>query len=373
MLAKGLLVLAGWASTATLQAQEPRLTLPLPEGTAVVQTLQFPEGDRESVLLAEEVTPEGTRWSWSLVEVHTSGDTARQDLAFVEAGADVADAFRIRTFHGNEGPIEHPGYTMMAVSRRVYRQVRATGADSFQVMELGPPGGPSMLGEMAQGLLGRRKWVPTRWRGTLSLAAPAPAPFALLVNGRRTTVPALHLRGSFVARERRFEPQLWVLADSAYPLILKWIGHSSQPTNVLQTVRVDFPAGGTSPSVDLERTLDSVCRVELPGIYFAFNSALLEPASDRAIAALAEVLARHPDWTGAIEGHTDSVGSAAANRLLSERRAAAVRDRLVLHHKLAVSRLRIMGHGSSQPRESNATIEGRARNRRVELVRNCGP
>ena len=111
--------------------------------------------------------------------------------------------------------------------------------------------------------------------------------------------------------------------------------------------------------------------MELPGIYFAFNSAVLDPASDRTIGVLAEVLAEHPDWSGTIEGHTDSVGTVAANKTLSERRAAAVRTRLVDVHKLDEARLGIAGYGSSQPRETNTTIEGRARNRRVEVVRKC--
>ena len=75
------------------------------------------------------------------------------------------------------------------------------------------------------------------------------------------------------------------------------------------------------------------------------------------------MLTRHLDWTGTIEGHTDSVGTAAANLALSERRAAALRDRLVSTHKVDQARLVTQGYGSSRPREPNATIEGRARNR----------
>lgn len=171
-----------------------------------------------------------------------------------------------------------------------------------------------------------------------------------------------------------------MLADTTYPLILKWVGASDAPENVLQTVRVDLPPDGRARdrpgrppagSGALEGALGSSCRVELPGIYFAFNSADLDPASDAAIAAVAEVLRRHPDWAGTLEGHTDSVGTGAANLALSERRAAALRDRLVSAHKVDPARLDTKGFGSSRPRESNSTIEGRARNRRVELVRTC--
>jgi outer membrane protein OmpA-like peptidoglycan-associated protein len=110
--------------------------------------------------------------------------------------------------------------------------------------------------------------------------------------------------------------------------------------------------------------------MELPGIYFEFNSAALAPASDNAIAALADVLKRHADWSGTIEGHTDSIGGGKANQLLSERRAAAVRARLITDGIVA-SRLKAAGYGASRPRETNTTIEGRARNRRVELARDC--
>ena len=183
------------------------IPLPLPQGATVVTTLSFPEGERESFMNVKEVSPTGTRWTWNLVEIHTQGDTVKQEFAFVESTADVAAAFRILTFHGKEEPIEHPGYTMMAVSRAVYRQLRATGIDSFQVMELAPPANSGPGGQVIEGLLGRQRWVPVRWRGTLSVATPATAPFPVLVNGRRQEVPALHLRGNFAAKGRRFEPE----------------------------------------------------------------------------------------------------------------------------------------------------------------------
>jgi outer membrane protein OmpA-like peptidoglycan-associated protein len=226
----------------------------------------------------------------------------------------------------------------------------------------------------------------------------------VLLNGRRVQLRALHLRGDFTARQGRWQPQLWVLADSTYPLILRWSGAFRETDNVLQTTRIDLPlvlltadgiaAGdgvllvgreGLGPSREaitgasadaagaaaLEGELAASCRVELPGIYFAFNSAHVEPASDRAIATLAGILARHPEWTATLEGHTDSIGSVAANKALSERRVEAVRARLIEQHSVSPGRLRVAGFGSARPRELNGTIEGRARNRRVELVRDC--
>ena len=68
-------------------------------------------------------------------------------------------------------------------------------------------------------------------------------------------------------------------------------------------------------------------------------------------------------------GHTDAEGSLEANRALSERRALAVVERLVASHGIAPERLRAEGVGYLVPRAPNTTEEGRARNRRVEVVK----
>jgi outer membrane protein OmpA-like peptidoglycan-associated protein len=212
--------------------------------------------------------------------------------------------------------------------------------------------------------IGSRQQIVT-WRGKLDRVS-ADEPFPILLNGRRVKVPALHARGQFTSGGAEpWAVEFWVLADSAHPLLLEVRTND----RVLQTVRVDLP---DTEHAELERELGTECRVELPGIYFAFNSAALDPASDRTIESVAGVLAKHPDWSATIEGHTDSIGTARSNQLLSERRASAVRDRLVTGYRVAGSRLRATGYGSIRPREPNATIEGRARNRRVELVRPCG-
>jgi outer membrane protein OmpA-like peptidoglycan-associated protein len=333
---------------------------------SVVQTLTTPIGDRESVLTVTDVTSKGLRWIWQFVEVHKNGDTIRQSHHYAELNRDLAGAFRYWFYHDPRDPEEHPGYTMQALSRDVYRRLLTAGSDSFQVMALEPTGGGALLAAVGIGSGGRS---PVRWSGRLSVATPARVPFPLLVNGRRVELPALHLHGRFTARGKSWEPQLWFLADSAYPLLLKWIGSASETGNVLQTIRVDLPRSDMARELEVGLTAD--CRVELPGIYFAFNSAILDSASNRTIAAVAGVLAKHPDWTVTLEGHTDSIGSAASNRTLSEHRVEAVRASLVNRHKVDPARLKTAGFGRDRPRESNRTVEGRARNRRVELVREC--
>jgi outer membrane protein OmpA-like peptidoglycan-associated protein len=359
------------ASTLNAQTAATRtLTIPLPPaaGFTMVQALTTPTADRESVHSVNEVSAGSLHWVWRLVEVHSAGDTLRGVVRYAERLADISDAYRLLAYQDIQAPENHPGYTMHAISRALYRQLLAQGSDSMQVMTAEFTDGAEAFAALGLGANGR---APVRWRGTVSLVTPTPEPFPLLVNGERVEVPALHLRGRFSARQKQWEPQFWVLADSAYPLLLKWIGAYQETGNVLQTVRVDLKNSAAADLAMLEKALASTCRAELPGIYFAFNSAVLDSASDRAIASVARLLDGHPDWRITLEGHTDSIGSRTANQALSERRVEAVRARLVAAHGVEGARVRTAGLGSTVPRESNKTIEGRARNRRVEMVREC--
>ena len=84
---------------------------------------------------------------------------------------------------------------------------------------------------------------------------------------------------------------------------------------------------------------------------------------------IADALNAHPDWKLSVNGHTDNVGGATYNIGLSNRRAAAVKQALVDHYNITADRLSTAGFGMGQPIETNDTPEGRARNRRVELIK----
>jgi len=81
---------------------------------------------------------------------------------------------------------------------------------------------------------------------------------------------------------------------------------------------------------------------------------------------MADVFQKYPDTTLSVQGHTDSIGSAAYNQRLSERRADSVAGYL---QDLGVrsSRIQTIGYGKSQPRATNSTAAGRQLNRRVEI------
>lgn len=102
-------------------------------------------------------------------------------------------------------------------------------------------------------------------------------------------------------------------------------------------------------------------------ILFATGSSVVRPGLNNDMAALASSLRRYPNSTIQIVGHTDSDGDAAFNQQLSEQRANAVSD-VLLNQGVPFNRVRTFGRGESQPVATNFTPEGKAQNRRVEIV-----
>lgn len=107
-------------------------------------------------------------------------------------------------------------------------------------------------------------------------------------------------------------------------------------------------------------------RVPLYGLYFEVGDSTLRPESQIELERLVWLLSEKPTLQIEIVGHTDSTGSAALNERLSWGRARAVMSYLV-GRGIASERLRVRGAGATEPIASNATPEGRAQNRRVEI------
>ena len=128
---------------------------------------------------------------------------------------------------------------------------------------------------------------------------------------------------------------------------------------------------------EMEQVLARQDRVERDGdalrvalasdVLFDSGSARLQPGAEDKLREVAQVLDRYPRTRLEVIGHTDSRGSAASNEALSERRADAVRDALV-RDGVSATRLTARGVGETRPVATNDTAEGRAMNRRVEIV-----
>jgi outer membrane protein OmpA-like peptidoglycan-associated protein len=109
-------------------------------------------------------------------------------------------------------------------------------------------------------------------------------------------------------------------------------------------------------------------RIALYGIYFDTDKTVVKPESRPTLDEIAKLLASQPKLNVFIVGHTDSQGTHDYNMSLSRRRAEAVAAALVQNYKIAKSRLSTAGVGFLAPVRSNASDDGRALNRRVELV-----
>ncbi|HET9620295.1 MAG TPA: OmpA family protein [Kofleriaceae bacterium] len=108
--------------------------------------------------------------------------------------------------------------------------------------------------------------------------------------------------------------------------------------------------------------------ISLPGgVLFATGKAELLPGAQNALNQVADALKAQAEHHFTVEGHTDNQGSAAINDALSAKRANAVRDYLVVHG-VAAEAISAQGMGSNRPIADNKTVEGRAMNRRVEIV-----
>jgi len=114
--------------------------------------------------------------------------------------------------------------------------------------------------------------------------------------------------------------------------------------------------------------IESTGRVVLDGLFFSTDSATLEQESNEALESIANYLKSHVTKTFYIVGHTDSAGSIAHNKKLSEMRASSVKQSLIEKYQIEATRLSAYGVGPLSPLSTNRSDSGRAENRRVELV-----
>jgi outer membrane protein OmpA-like peptidoglycan-associated protein len=118
----------------------------------------------------------------------------------------------------------------------------------------------------------------------------------------------------------------------------------------------------------MKKTIVETGRVALYGLFFDTGKADIRPESRPALDEIAKLMKGDPALRLLVVGHTDTVGSQQGNQDLSLRRAQAVIDALVKGHGIDAKRLQAAGVGFASPVATNRTEQGRAKNRRVELV-----
>ena len=374
-------------------AQQPQ-RIPLVEGLTIVTAVSQPEGDYESIkrivsgsakavtltYSADVPAPAAGGGLGSLLGGLTAGQaeeepSGRGEVRQIRSRRTILredlESARDYAQHFGEGhPETLPGTTALGVSHAVLEDLKTKGSSLLSMRGAGPLGAAGagvtrllrgMAGEMAGGAHTSELEALDRISGTVERLPGASKPFPVLLNGKPTSLPVVAARGTLDDQP----VELTLLDDPDNPLALVW---KISDLGSLRVVRIDLVdtarmAGG------IERQLGESGRAVVYGIYFDFASAVIKPESEPVLAEIASALRTHADWNLAIEGHTDAIGDSRSNLALSEQRAAAVRSALVERYQVTGERLSPRGFGESRPKATNLTLEGRAENRRVELVR----
>jgi outer membrane protein OmpA-like peptidoglycan-associated protein len=242
----------------------------------------------------------------------------------------------------------HRGFTWFMVSSAVLRGLKTAG----RVEVTYRPG---------------LSWGPAS--GTLERDGQVPVSYPVLLDGQRTTLPGIRARGLFPGLKGTIELDLLILDEPESPWLLEASeGNANQARApaMRQVIRI-----ATRTGKGVADQLATDCRANVYDILFATGSADLDTESSPALEKIAGALDANPAWRLTIVGHTDSIGSAGDNLELARRRADRVRSALATEFRVAAARLATESRGETQPIEDNGTVTGRARNRRVELVRDC--
>jgi len=144
-------------------------------------------------------------------------------------------------------------------------------------------------------------------------------------------------------------------------------GNGSYTINLIekQSMNQDVVADANS----LMNSIKESGKVAVYGIYFDTGKSTLKPESDPTLQEVAKLLKSNPNLKLYVVGHTDNVGVYESNMMLSVERALAVVNTLVSKYTINAARLTACGDGPTSPVATNDTEEGKALNRRVELVK----
>ena len=119
---------------------------------------------------------------------------------------------------------------------------------------------------------------------------------------------------------------------------------------------------------ELKKALDTHGHIAVYGINFLVNSDSLQVGAAKILEEFARLMILYPDLKIEIQGHTDNTGAAVHNLKLSNRRAQTVL-KFILLYGIDPTRILAKGYGMTKPVDTNDTNEGRAKNRRVELLK----
>jgi outer membrane protein OmpA-like peptidoglycan-associated protein len=369
--------------SAAAAAAAPRIRLQAGMSTVGALT-DAVNGDYETIMKVKSVEDLGIRYEIS-AELPGSGQGAQRSAPKRVIGRkfdhrnDLQHATGYVDFFSAVIPEEIPGTTSVQLSVDLMSKFRATGKTEFIMMKSG--GLDGQLGIFAATLGSPGDFwnrVPKVTCGLTRVEAQDVA-YPVLLDGKRVYVPAIHAHC-----ENESFSHHYFYDDVQFPIHLAGVSSEQQMKGQVTEIHYPIPpekpdkpqgktpranGAGSAGGQEIEKSLKEKGRVDVYGIYFDFDRDVLRPESEPVLRQIADAMNANPTWKLYVNGHTDSVGGDAHNLDLSNRRAAAVKQALVAQYRIDPSRLTPKGYGATQPKESNDTLEGRARNRRVELVR----
>jgi len=262
--------------------------------------------------------------------------------------ADMRSGYMYYTGAGDEPDILR-GTTMFNLSTSAFNELKSKGTTRHRYVSVSDG---AIIGDLDGAL--QRESI-----GKLSV----------IVNDRVVELPVVRatgtLQGTAMGKPLQTRVTAAIVDDGRFPLVVDYaLPDVGAAGFSVRYSKISFPTGGK-----IEQQLGGEQHIDVYGIYFDVNSDRLRTESDPVLRELADALQRNPQWQVTINGHTDAIGSAESNLDLSKRRSEAVRSALVERYGVAAERLSARGYGATMPKDTNETPEGRARNRRVELVR----
>ena len=371
MIVRGLMAITTVAVAGPMMAREAsaqawKASVPLCPGLTLVTAVNGPEGDYESLKTIASADTRGITVAYSAQVPTRQGSLRNWNMRRVMLRDDLGTATLYAHYFHSDGSDTIPGSTSLGVSTAVLRSLKRTGAAEIGLVEGGNHAFPADRSKSPNLYDYEETW---KLRRIGAEAVP------VTVNDAMVSLPAIHARGSYLGSKVDF----WFLDDEENPLTLQYQfasgGGALSEAWQLRTVKITWRCTGASRTAGeerilrLERALREERRAVVYDLFFDFNSERIRPESEPTLREIAEVLRRNPDWKLSVEGHTDAIASDKYNLDLSARRAAAVKAALTSRFTIAGARLTTAGFGESSPRDRNDTLEGRARNRRVELVR----
>ena len=388
--------------------------LPMRKGLRITTAIQQSAGDYESIKEIRSVTDEGVLMDYSADNIPQPENRfmSEQDKAAAKKvkrsvhtsrkilSADLQNSHEYAESFGEMQALTLPHTTALGISSATLSDLMTKGEAEFSYHDVGlkgalggllggiagmtdqmnknnPNGGGAEDQKAQQAMKDLQSFGKVNCR--MKRADQKVYSFPVLLNDERVQLPAI--RANCKSDDGKLA-EFYILNDPQNALSLTWkIGKSDR----LQVVKLEYApvtlvAGGksaasggggglgaSSGAKQLEQRLEQQEKVGIYGIYFDFASADIKPQSKPTLDEIAEVMAAHSDWKLNVAGHTDNIGGDAFNLQLSRQRAEAVKTALVTQYKISPERLTTAGYGASSPVETNETMEGRARNRRVEL------